>query len=121
VQSNNLSECLDEEEQRAQDAKLKKQIELEEARLESNESEKEIKVTDSDKLPELEEGEHYKGADVRKNIICCVLRDKQYMCCEWWNRLSAIVYDIVEDDRFTLGITILIVVNSAILATQHYG
>jgi hypothetical protein len=42
------------------------------------------------------------------------------MCCGCWNKLSAFVYDIVEDDKFTWMITALILINSAFLATQHY-
>jgi hypothetical protein len=37
--------------------------------------------SDTEELPELEEGERHKGKDARKNIICCKIKGKKYKCC----------------------------------------
>lgn len=58
---------------------------------------------------------------MRKNIVCCKIKGKKYKCCQWWNTLSATIYDVVENEKFTYAITILILLNSAVLATQHYN
>ena len=63
----------------------------------------------------------YKGSEVRKNIVCCRCRGTKYMCWKWWNKLSATMYDIVENEKFLFLITGLILVNAAIAATYHYN
>lgn len=60
----------------------------------------EVSDSEQENLRELAPGEKYKGSEVRNNIVCCRTKKKKYMCCGWWNKVSAVMYDICENEKF---------------------
>jgi len=56
---------------------------------------------------------------LRQRCACCFF-DAQKCCCRCWLDMSAHFKKIVQSPRFTFLIVLLILLNSVVLATEHY-